>query len=92
MRIHRTKGLRWSLGRWKSRSNELPDPDRLWQPLPCDTRGDIILSANLGSGAWQSAAVAKLYLKHMRCVVFRDEIDDIAAMAAEQRAQYATAY
>lgn len=77
VRIHRTKGLRWSLAKWKTRANEMPDPERLWQPLPCSTQGEIVLTANLGSGTWQSAPVAKLYMKHMRCIVFRDEIEDM---------------
>ncbi len=88
VRVHRTKGLKWSLGRWKKRLNELPDPNTLWQPLPCTSKGEVVLSANLGGGEWRTSAVAKLYLSHMRCVVFKDEVDEMegdAKIAAQAR-------
>lgn len=85
VRIHRTKGLRWSLGRWGKRQNAVPDPGRLVQTLP--HQGETPeLSSGLRVGRWQSTPVCRtLYFPHQRGIVFRDLFEDAKKHADKQR-------
>ena len=73
--IHRTRGLQWSLGRWPLRMNEVPPPDRLWQPLPVRSDGRVELSARLQGNDWRPVAVARdVFFWHQKCVMFENAI------------------
>lgn len=72
VRINRTKGLQWALGRWSHWDNETPPAGQLVQKLP--VVGDKVrLSASLNQGHWEPRAIVRdLYWKHQMCVIFKD--------------------
>lgn len=69
--INRTRGLQWSLGRWKRGMNEVPDPVKLMQRLPMQG-GQVILTAGLRVGTFTAVPICRdVYFKHLQCVAFR---------------------
>lgn len=74
--INRTRGLQWSLNRWKRRHNEVPDPGALIQRLPRQG-GKVILTAGLRVGHMEAVAICRdVYFVHMQCVAFRKDYGD----------------
>ncbi len=70
VRIHRTKGMKWSLGRWGRGLNETPDPDKLIQQLPV-SKGAVILTAGLRVGEWRPMPICRsVYWLHLQRVAF----------------------
>lgn len=70
VRVHRTKGLKWSLGRWKRGLNETPDPDALIQSLPV-SKGRVVLTPGLKVGEWRPVPICRtLYWLHQQRVAF----------------------
>ncbi len=83
--INRTKGLQWSLARWKRRLNEVPDPNGLIQMLPRQG-GKVMLTAGLRVGRMSPVPIcAEVYFEHLQCVAFRKEY---ASEDAERRGEY----
>ena len=73
VRINRTVGLQWSLGRWSGRMNEMPPPDKLFQTLPTKSDGMPALTARLSTGEWREVAVSRdLFWWHQKCIIFED--------------------
>lgn len=71
--IHRTKGLQWSLARWKARKNETPDPTGLMQRLPVQG-GRVILTAGLRVGRMEAVPICRdVYWVHQQAVAFRKD-------------------
>lgn len=75
--INRVKGLRWSLGRWVNRVNEIPDPRQLIARLPVqgDT-GHITFSRNMQRGTRTPVPIALTYFHHLTQLMFRDKMEE----------------
>lgn len=78
VRINRTKGLQWSLGRWSHWDNETPPAGQLVQKLP--VVGDRVrLTSGLAQGQWEPRAIVRdVYWKHQMGVIFKDAYEDDA--------------
>lgn len=71
--INRTKGLKWSLGRWGRHLNETPDPAGLLQLLPRQS-GKVMLTAGLRAGVFEPVPICRdVYFDHQTRVVFRKD-------------------
>lgn len=79
VRIARTKALRWSLGLWEKRLQEIPDPDQLVVNLPVKGTDEdgaplIAFTPFLRLGTWQPIRLALNGLfKHLLSVIFEDQ-------------------
>jgi hypothetical protein len=84
VRMERTRALHWSLMRFKSRQNELPNLSSLIQLLPLDGKGKVVFSAHLHLGTQGPAAVGLVYKDQLCRFVFRNILDpdDGAATSA----------
>lgn len=71
VRIHRVRGLRWSLERWVRRVNEIPDPRQLMQHLPVQN-GKVILTAHLRVGDRVPVPIAETFFLHLLSIMFLD--------------------
>ena len=75
--INRVKGLRWSLGRWINRTNEIPDPRQLIQHLPIQgDRALVTFSRNMSRGTRVPVPIALTYFDHLQQFMFRDKAED----------------
>jgi len=74
--IERVKTLKWSLGRWVARMNEVPDPRKLIQQVP--RQGDrFVLSPELRVGRPAPCPIADaLYFDHQQRIIFRNLYED----------------
>lgn len=88
VRIHRTRGLQWSLGRWSTRNNETPPPSGLVQMLPRQA-GKVILTAGLKVGNFEPVPICRdVYWLHLQRVVFaKQEIGEDAKRRGEIKIQ-----
>lgn len=83
--INRTKGLQWSLKRWKHGANETPHPDELIQELP-KQKGKVILTPGLKVGKMAPTPICReVYWLHLRRIVFRKLF---ASEDAERRGEF----
>jgi hypothetical protein len=77
VRINKTKGMQWSLGRWVTRRNVTPDPRKLIQRLPVEKTGGtdrVVLSPSLKRGTMAPVPVClDPYFRHQKCIVFRKD-------------------
>jgi len=74
--IDRTRGLDWSLRRWRSGRNSLPHPDGLIAKLP--KQGDrVVFTSNLRQGRWQPVRIAReVYIDHLARFRWRNTYSD----------------
>jgi hypothetical protein len=85
--IERVKGLKWSLGRWVVRQNEIPDPTKLVQRLP-KQKDRVVLSPELRIGRKAPVAIAReVYFDHLQRIMFRDAFEDQKGPQRELRAK-----
>ena len=90
--IDKVRGLKWSLGRWVQRTNEIPDPRTLIQVLPRDGKG-AVLSPFLRVGTRAPSAIcAELYFDHLQRMIFRDEYEDDDAKAKQMKTRIVAEY
>ncbi len=76
--IEKVKGMRWSLGRWRQRTNELPHPRDLVVRLP--VQGDeVAYSAELRVGRWQPYRICRAYMDSMTNIMVVNKLDDQVA-------------
>lgn len=89
--MERARAVHWGLMRWKKRVMEMPDPRRLVQVLPVDSKGKVVWSAHLKAGVRSPALPVMAMREQLVAWVFRDliEADPQSTPQARSKAQIA---